>query len=379
MKYDVCILGAGPAGLSAAFELQNSGARVILVERHTTPGSKACGGGLTADAMTAFSRMTADCASNDEALVSQLAFEPYQRLTVYSGGVGVPDFIHRLWCATAHTGNNDIGFLFSSRLRFRTAYMHVSSRVHWQSHLLKSLQNKGVRVLSGMRGIGFDRKSVVLSNGSSVHADFIVAADGSKSRCRRQLGLPSAVGAVCRQLRIPRSLAADAANAAPSVWFNHDLFGASYGWVFPYRHELRIGCGVPTELVHSAARLKSAFFSWLSHLNISWQQGKLEGGSIGSRYAGHRFGHIFLAGDAAGMASSVTGEGIGQAIISGAEVAREILQSNYRSSIIPALAIRHERTFGVLSQSRPGPALYRYAAPALRFPGVASLAIRKFS
>ncbi len=47
-KYDVIIIGAGAAGASAAYELANSGANVIVLEKEKLPRYKTCGGGVSA-------------------------------------------------------------------------------------------------------------------------------------------------------------------------------------------------------------------------------------------------------------------------------------------------------------------------------------------
>lgn len=44
--YDVAVVGAGPAGSSAAHDLARRGARVVLIEKACLPRYKTCGGGL---------------------------------------------------------------------------------------------------------------------------------------------------------------------------------------------------------------------------------------------------------------------------------------------------------------------------------------------
>ena len=45
-RFDVIVVGAGPAGSTAARELAAGGARVLVVDRATFPRYKACGGGV---------------------------------------------------------------------------------------------------------------------------------------------------------------------------------------------------------------------------------------------------------------------------------------------------------------------------------------------
>ena len=46
-KYDVVIIGGGPAGLSCATTLARSGVNVMLLERKKNIGRKVCAGGIT--------------------------------------------------------------------------------------------------------------------------------------------------------------------------------------------------------------------------------------------------------------------------------------------------------------------------------------------
>src|SRR6186713_2176811 len=46
-RFDVLVVGAGPAGSTAAYRLADAGASVLLVDRARFPRDKPCGGGLT--------------------------------------------------------------------------------------------------------------------------------------------------------------------------------------------------------------------------------------------------------------------------------------------------------------------------------------------
>jgi len=60
-------------------------------------------------------------------------------------------------------------------------------------------------------------------------------------------------------------------------------------------------------------------------------------------YQGWRFGSSFLIGDAAGLASGLTGEGIYPAIISGEETARAIIYPDHSTDVMKNLIRRHRR------------------------------------
>ena len=50
-QFDLIVLGAGPAGASAAMVAVQAGLRVALVDKRRFPRDKLCGGGLTGRAM----------------------------------------------------------------------------------------------------------------------------------------------------------------------------------------------------------------------------------------------------------------------------------------------------------------------------------------
>ena len=45
--WDVCIVGAGPAGSTCAYYLARAGLEVLLLERHRFPRDKICGEGIS--------------------------------------------------------------------------------------------------------------------------------------------------------------------------------------------------------------------------------------------------------------------------------------------------------------------------------------------
>lgn len=79
----------------------------------------------------------------------------------------------------------------------------------------------------------------------------------------------------------------------------------------------------------------------------------MEGAPINYCYKGYKFGNKFLAGDAAGFASGLTGEGIYFAMASGDDVAKMIIDKNYKPLLIKKILRKkrkHEFILGFLKK-----------------------------
>ena len=89
--------------------------------------------------------------------------------------------------------------------------------------------------------------------------------------------------------------------------------------------------------------LKKRLHSWLDSLHIDYSGLQPRAANINFDYRGWHFKNIFLAGDAAGFASGLTGEGILPAIISGEEIAETILDPNHEPARLNKLIRNHKR------------------------------------
>jgi geranylgeranyl reductase len=329
-KADVLVIGLGPAGISAARVLARGGARVLAVDRRELPLDKACAGGLTNR-----------CCQ----ILGYSSAEPWS-------------FSRRCVELEVRAGAK------TKVLRSTEAAVVTVDRPQLTRLLLEELRDLGVIVRLGDMALPGDFGA-------------IAACDGATSRTRRALKLPTAAGSAALQLRLADSTAQKAGLKGTRcvVWFDPDLWGSGYAWSFPAPGEVRLGCGVP---LSAKGGLRRRFEKFLASLGLSIDSGRLEAGLVGTRYCGHRFGKFHLAGDAAGLASPLTGEGIYQALVSGAEVAREILEPGYFSPIIADLATRHRRTLGVLEHSGAAALLYPWAPFLLRLGPIARLTEQKY-
>ncbi|MCP4678266.1 MAG: FAD-dependent oxidoreductase [Deltaproteobacteria bacterium] len=343
-RVDVLVVGAGPAGTAAATTLAKAGARVAVIDRHALPGSKACAGGLTTSALKP--------AKLD---VNKLP--------------GFADVFDEMVVK---------GRLGSVSIKKEGPLLVTVDRRAWTESRIDTVRELGVDVSLGERLIGLERNHVVTSLGER-RFDVLVAADGAVSRTRRLLGLGSGLTMRAWQIRIAATKAQKMGldMTRPTVWFDVKRTGSGYAWAFPSGDELRLGCGASSHVLDSR-ELKRHFFDWIESLGLRKREGRVEAGTIGCGYMGHRFGRVFLAGDAAGLASPLTGEGICQALVSGEEVAREIVDRAYRSHVIPKLASRHRRTHDVLAHPFIRGMLYAITPGLLRVPSIRRATLARY-
>ena len=137
------------------------------------------------------------------------------------------------------------------------------------------------------------------------------------------------------------------------IFYDSKLFYLWYAWIFPHRNYVSIGCACDPRFL-SSKKLRKNFDIWLKNNKIDVSKGEYQSHPINCDYKGYRFRNIFLVGDAAGLASGLTGEGIYQAAISGEEVAKSIINKNYVSKKMDKLIKmkkRHNKILHLVEKS----------------------------
>lgn len=291
-SYDVIIVGAGPGGLKCAEMLGSSSLSVLLLEKNSVIGPKVCAGGLTGKDLAYLN------------LPEELIEFRYNNVKLHVNNL-----------TSAIKSETDFAFTID-----RTAFGQ------WQLQRLKAFPNVEVRTNAHVSEI---TKETVTVNGEQIGYRYLVGADGSNSIVKRFLGIKSANKGYGIQYLIPTDKYTDF-----EVFFQPKYFAAWYAWIFPHKGYVSVGCGA-APWVLSAGKLKDNFHKWLRKHDIDISEGKYEAFPMDSDYQGYRFGNVFLTGDAAGLLSSFTGEGIYQALISGEEVARLILNPDFVPVKIP--------------------------------------------
>jgi flavin-dependent dehydrogenase len=307
-RYDVIIIGAGPAGIACAQTLAGSSLRVLIIEKDAAPGSKICAGGL--------SRIAVD--------------------------FGVPEDQAR----TFHSQTVHI----DKQPPVQIALTHPLKMVDRSALALHHLQNiekaPNIEWLRGARVTGVAGDSVATGRGEFKFRN-LVAADGSLSMVRKHLNLPSKFG-IGLYYEVPRT------SGEVHFHFKTGIIRSGYFWVFPHLKHTNIGvCYNPDTFTAGLAKITLQQF--IRERGFHRGAARLKGGLINHLYRGFRFGTIFLAGDAAGLASRPSGEGIPFALVSGREIGRKILDSTYdMKEFRGLLSLKHrQEAFSRLFESMP--------------------------
>jgi geranylgeranyl reductase len=210
-------------------------------------------------------------------------------------------------------------FGHSSVMRFNQPVVATVSRKKFSGWHYDSVKHKNVRLVDGVGKITILERSVIF-DGRTAEFDFLVGADGAHSIVRNHLGMP-----VKRHLNAIQTHIPVRAVKLELIVMTRPL---GYLWVFPHADCTSFGAGGLNPDV-SMKELKSILDRFLTRRKLIATD--YSAGIINFDYRGYRQGRIFLCGEAAGLTSAISGEGIYFAMASGREVAKEIISPGHRS------------------------------------------------
>jgi geranylgeranyl reductase len=151
---------------------------------------------------------------------------------------------------------------------------------------------------------------------------YLIGADGSTSIVRKHLNLATENIGVGIHFEVPGSF-------DTMEWhLNDSLFKNGYGWIFPFRDMASVGVYGARPNNNPKEMLKK-LKEWSDRQGVSVDGLKPRAGLINFDYRDWRFGNTFLVGDAAGLASGLTGEGMYPALVSGETAAKTIINPEY--------------------------------------------------
>ncbi|MEU1778390.1 MULTISPECIES: geranylgeranyl reductase family protein [Streptomyces] len=289
--WDVVVVGAGPAGASAARAAAVEGRRVLLLEKAELPRYKTCGGGIIGP--------------------SRDALPPGFELPLR-------DRVHA------------VTFSLNGRMtrtrRSKRMLFGLINRAEFDAALVESAKAAGAEVRTGVtvsrveqHGPAVpDRRTValVLGDGSTVLARAVVGADGSAGRIGAHVGvkLEQVDLGLEAEIPVPATVAEDWAGRVLIDW---GPIPGSYGWVFPKGDTLTVGV---ISARGEGAATKRYLEDFIARLGLAGFEPSISSGHLTRCRADDSplsRGRVLVCGDAAGLLEPWTREGISFALRSG--------------------------------------------------------------
>jgi len=340
------VVGAGPAGATAARTLAAAGWPVWLLDRSSFPRNKPCGGGISARVLTRFPYLQ----------------PALRRITTHT--------VARLHLEGPDGHSTVIESDGPAALLIR--------RVEYDALLVSLAVEAGATLVPGVDVVqarqDAERVELVARDGRRFEGAIVVAADGVNSVIARRLGLnpgwPASSVAIDMMEETPRAALSDVDPSTLWVAYGYDARKAQgsslnsqgsslkaqgsessalkletsakrapegYAYIFPKRDHVNIGIGYV--LSHFRHEIDAAPYELQRGLVARLRdRGVVVGESVKQNFTPFLIpvggplretgrGRVLLAGDAGGFVNGVTAEGIYYGMVSGELAARAILET----------------------------------------------------
>jgi geranylgeranyl reductase family protein len=281
-RFDIAVIGLGPAGACAAAAAARRGCRVLAVDRKREPGKPVQCAEFVPAMIGAEARQLADSVR-----------QPIRAMMTF------------VESATPDTRADFSGYMLD--------------RAAFDAELVAAAASAGAQCRFGAsaRAIAPDG-CIELADGRRVAAAVVIGADGPRSAVGRRIGQVNRDLLETRQLTVPLRQR----HEATDIFLSAGIPGG-YGWLFPKGEVAHVGAGVD-----------SAHKTRLKEIVAGLHAALVDNGRVGTEILGRTGGAIpaggmlkpwgalggtlaLLAGDAAGLTNPVTGAGIPAAVYSG--------------------------------------------------------------
>jgi menaquinone-9 beta-reductase len=368
LRCDVAVIGAGPAGSAAAWQLASRGLDVVLVDQQVFPRDKVCGDGLIPDAHAAL-----------------------RRLGVLDEVMAQAQRVSHVRCTGPRGGQVDVPGTLAVLPRFQLDHILVRAAERAGARLLMPARFEAPLVEGGRV------QGVQLRHGNAVQAlaaRWVVLATGAVPQGLMAAGL-------CER-RTPSGVALRGYVHNPAMVgrirsleiFWHKRLAGGYGWIFPAPGGLfNIGAGLTGS--HAVERGDGGFRMQDVNLRQMFDafcdtyapaaelmrggtlQGDLKGAPLRCSLAGAQWSRpgLLAVGEAIGSTYAFTGEGIGKALETGLLAADAIAPGTGAAGAAPTDGQVRNDYERALKALQPRFGLYEKATQVNHHPWLADLVI----
>ncbi|MEH2068759.1 MAG: geranylgeranyl reductase family protein [Nostoc sp.] len=281
--YDCIIVGAGPAGGTAAYHLAKQGRSVLVLEKQSLPRYKPCGGGVS------------------PAIAQWFDFDFSPAISLKA------DLLRFTW---------KLGDPVEAKITTKEPIWMVRRDV-FDHFLVQQAQKQGAKLQDNTEVTGIEFQNdywQVNTANEPVSGRYLIAADGAKGSMAKWLGFKE------RKRVLTAALEAEVPGIAenqPTIHFEFGLVKNGYLWNFPKADGYSIGVGA--FIGRQPQDFKKILDEYAKFLNLDLKTSKQYGHPL-CIWDGNQKLHAqnaLLAGEAACVVDPMTAEGIRPSIFSG--------------------------------------------------------------
>lgn len=344
VDFDVIICGGGPGGNTCALAFHDSGLRVAVLEKSDFPREKVCGDGIAPyvpKTLEMISPKFRQAFENfeDKFLVNKIFFSSY------NGKIATGSFPESYFISSRYHFDN---FLYNQAKSLPNIHFFLGCKVREVE-----ITDDGVKVIT-------DKKEVFSGK-------IVIGCDGATSVVRRQIkDYQKGWAEKCAAVRAYYTGVTDVEKDRLEVYFLHK-YPQGYFWVFPSAlDQVNVGIGLlSNEIIDKKINLRELLTKVIDENPLLKKRfadaklvGDIKGWSIPLSYkklniSGNRF---MLVGDAAGIADPFSGEGIGQAIVTGRIAAWQAIacfeKNDFSAKAMEKYDVAVDKKFGRIHRKR---------------------------